>query len=346
MGSYGGIEAFVLAVGSGVSKLPGFTVTIAFKQAGAFLLHNDLRNKIKLSGLKTLFCQRSSHALWRSIRCADLVHLQNPCPDVSLMTRLAGKRLLTTVHNHSHGGKTLHQQLWKASLHLAHQRFYVSDFVRNTWETTDHPWPNSRVVFPVCGLSSLDILPYEQRAGFVFVARWIENKGLDTLVEAYARSGLNPRLWPLRLLGDGPLRPRILQRLKELGLEGKVEVPGFLSETLKAEGIRSSRFAVIPPNTGEDFGLVTIEARHLGLPCIITRDGGVPEAAGKHCLICEPGDIDGLSRLLQQAAAMSEANYRLLAGAAHSSLEAELVRPEIYGQVYRGMLNRPRRSRG
>ena len=337
MGSYGGLEAFVLAVAAGVSKLPGFTVLIVFKQAGDFCLHDHLRHKIKLSGVKTIFCSRSSLALWRSIRRADLVHLQNPCPDASLMARLAGKPLLTNVINHTLGGKSFHQQLWRVCLHLAHRRFYISDFVRRTWEQTDHPWPDSRVVFPVCELAALCPLPYEQRTGFVFVARWIENKGLDTLVEAYARSGLNPRLWPLRLLGDGPLRPQILFRLRELGLEGIVEVPGFLSEADKAERIRRSRFAVIPPNTGEDFGLVAIEARHLGVPCIISRDGGVPEAAGQYCLTCPPGDIDGLSSLLQQAASMPEAIYRHLADAAHASLEKDLVGPEFYGHVYKSM---------
>ena len=344
MGRYGGLEAFVLAVASGVSKLPGFTVAIVFKQAGAFFLHPDLQSRIKLSGVDTTFCRRSSYELWRSILSSDIVHLQNPCPDVSLMSRLAGKPLLTNVINHTLGGISFHKLLWKACLHMAHQRFYISNFVRKTWEQTIKPWPNSRVIFPVCELSSLGPLPYEKRSGFVFVARWIENKGLDILVEAYARSGLDPMLWPLRLLGDGPLRLKILNRIRDLGMEGTVEVPGFISEVEKAEWIRRSRFAVIPPNTGEDFGLVAIEARHLGLPCIISRDGGVPEAAGINCLICQPGDIDGLSRLLQQAAAMSDANYRLLAKAAHESLEADLVRPEFYGQVYKNMVFKPRRQ--
>ena len=121
-----------------------------------------------------------------------------------------------------------------------------------------------------------------------------------------------------------------------------METPGFLPENEKAERIRRSRFAVIPPNTGEDFGLVAIEARHLGIPCLITRDGGVTEAAGPHSLSCAPGRVDALTRLLQQAAAMPEDDYQRLAQAAHASLEAELVRPEFYGEAYRAMLLRPR----
>ena len=343
MGRFGGLESFVLTVAAGVAKLPGLTVEVVFKEAGAFSLHEDLRQKIREAAVKTTFCSRSSRSLWRSVTRADLVHLQNPCPDVVLMARLAGKPLLINVINHTQGGGGLHQRLWRACLHLAHRRFYISDFVRRTWEKTTQPWLGSQVVFPICELSALDPLPLEQRSGFVFVARWIENKGLDTLVEAYASSGLNPILWPLRLLGDGPLRPRILARLKELGLERSVATPGFLAESEKAELIRRSRFAVIPPNTGEDFGLVAIEARHLGIPCLITRDGGVPEAAGPHSLSCAPGRVDALTRLLQEAAAMSTDDYRRLAQAAHASLDAALVRPEFYGEAYRAMLLRPRR---
>jgi glycosyltransferase involved in cell wall biosynthesis len=132
-----------------------------------------------------------------------------------------------------------------------------------------------------------------------------------------------------------------LARLEELGLAGAVDTPGFLPENEKAERIRRSRFAVIPPNTGEEFGLVAIEARHLGIPCLITRDGGVPEAAGTHSLSCAPGRVDSLTRLLQQAAAMTDFDYRRMAQAAHASLEAELVRPDFYGEVYRSMLLRP-----
>lgn len=343
MGRFGGLESFVLTVASGVAKLPGLSVEVVFKEAGAFSLHEDLRQQIGEAGVKASFCSRSSWALWQAVSRADLVHLQNPCPDVVLMARLAGKPLLINVINHTRGGGGLHQRLWNLCLHLATKRFYISDFVRRSWERTPRPWRGSQVVFPICNLASFDPLPPEERSGFVFVARWIENKGLDTLLEAYALSGLPPPLWPLRLLGDGPLRPRILARIKELGLEGKVEVPGFLAESEKAERIRRSRFAVIPPNTGEDFGLVAIEARHLGVPCLITRDGGVPEAAGPDALSCAPGNVDALTHLLQQAAAMPEDDYRRLAQAAHDTLDGELARPEFYGKVYRDMLTCSRR---
>ena len=134
------------------------------------------------------------------------------------------------------------------------------------------------------------------------------------------------------------MRPKIIARLNDLGIRDKVKTPGFLSSVDKAEYIRHSRFAVIPPNLGEDFGLVPLEARHLGLPCLITLDGGVPESAGSHSLSCEPGDIEGLKSLLCQAAEMTEENYRVLSTAAHESLDSEIVRPKAYVAFYAEML--------
>jgi len=338
MGSYGGLEAFVLAVASEMNSSPSFSVEIILKKAGSFSLRDDLRDAIVGSGVNVSFCPRFSFLLWSAIRRADLVHLQNLCPDVALLARLARKPLLITVHARKSIGASIHQWLWSATLHLASQRFYISEFVRRTWERTFDPWPHSRVVHSICKLSSLSPLPVHLRKGFVFVSRWIENKGLEILLEAYAQSGLDPEKCPLYLLGDGPLRPRIQSRLRELGLDKLVSMPGFVNDLEKADYIRRSRFAVIPPNTLEDFGLVPIEARHLGLPCLITRDGGLPEAAGKHSLICEPGDIQGLKNLLIKAASMSDQEYTLLASAAHDSLKEEIVPPSHYRSAYRDLM--------
>lgn len=336
MGRYGGLEGFVLALAKGIRPDPDLSLDLVFKQAAGFELGSDLKRRIAESQVDARFCRKASPELFRAVRHADVVHVQNPCPDVVSLAIALRKRVLINVINHAPPGRSLHVLLWKLCLRLGHRRFYISDFVRRTWENSAQAWRGSRVVFPICDLAAQDPLPAEQRRGFVFVARWIENKGLDLLVEAYARAGLDPREWPLQLLGDGPLRQKIEARVGELGLQG-VEMPGFTSEQEKGGRIRRSRFVVIPPNTNEDFGLVAIEARHLGVPCLITRDGGVPEAAGKHSLSCAPGDVDGLTALLRQAAAMPDADYHRLASAAHTTLEAELVRPEFYQRTYREM---------
>lgn len=338
MGRFGGLESFVLTIANYIGSSSLLTSEVVFKEAGSFRLHDDLKSHIDGLDIDISFCRKLSLPLFRAVQRADIVHLQNPCPDVVLITRLLNKPLLINVINHNQRTSGLHQLLWRICLHFAQRRFYISEFVRRSWEGIK-PWSNSRVVFPICELSPLPPIPFEMRRGFVFVSRWIENKGLDILIEAYARSGLKSKDWPLKLLGDGPLRPHIVRLLVDLGLEDSVELPGFLNEHDKADYIRRSRFVVIPPHTSEDFGLVAIEARHLGLPCLITRDGGLPEAAGEYCLSCIPGDIESLKSLLLRAASMTSDEYQALASSAHQSLERDLVKPQLYETTYRHLLN-------
>jgi glycosyltransferase involved in cell wall biosynthesis len=114
-----------------------------------------------------------------------------------------------------------------------------------------------------------------------------------------------------------------------------VTLLGFVDETTKAREMRNARWVVVPPNTREDLGLTAIEARHLGVPCIISRDGGLPEAAGRQALVCEPGDVAGLARLLERAARMDEVEYSERAHRTREELKNELVPMDFYPRSYR-----------
>ena len=173
--------------------------------------------------------------------------------------------------------------------------------------------------------------------GFAFIGRWIANKGIDTLLDAYAQAELDREKWPLVLMGDGPLRSLIEYAIQRRGVTG-IRVLGFVDEETKAQQMKNARWVVVPPNTREDFGLTAIEARHLGVPCIITRDGGLPEAGGRQALICEPGDVTGLAKLLEQAARMSEAEYAERAQRTRQELATELEPMEFYASAYRRIL--------
>jgi glycosyltransferase involved in cell wall biosynthesis len=139
-------------------------------------------------------------------------------------------------------------------------------------------------------------------------------------------------------MGDGPLRSLIEYAIQRRGIQG-VSVLGFVDEATKTEQIRNARWMVVPPNTKEDFGLTAIEARHLGVPCIITRDGGLPEAGGTQALVCEPNDAAALARLLEQAAAMSETEYAERATRTRDELATELEPIEFYARSYRRIVH-------
>ena len=154
---------------------------------------------------------------------------------------------------------------------------------------------------------------------------------------AYAKAALDPAIWPLVMMGDGPLRGPIEADIRARAIAG-IQVIGFADEKTKAEKLKHARWAVVPPNTNEDFGLTAIEARHVGVPCIITRDGGLPEAGGQQALVCEPGNADALARLLQQAAAMNESEYAERANRTREELEKELEPLDFYARAYRHLV--------
>lgn len=332
-GAYGGIEAFVLAVASAVRKEPDFEVRVCFKKTRDFARQPSLKTMLQNEPIE--FCQRADRDLVNAIRWADIVHLQNASPDVVLLARLFGKRLVLTIHNHMSRDLDLHRILWRLGARFAHERWYNSQFVWDTWEGS-RKRTGSRKVATTSKLPE-GWTPPSERVGFAFIGRWIANKGIDTLLEAYAEAKLSRDKWPLLLMGEGPLRSLIEYAIQKRGMTG-IRLLGFVDEETKAREMKNARWMVVPPNTNEDFGLTAVEARNLGVPCIITRDGGLPEAAGGQALVCEPANPAGLARLLEQAAEMSETEYAERARRTREELGADLEPITFYASAYRRLL--------
>lgn len=332
-GAYGGIEAFVLAVAAAVRSEPDFEVRVCFKKTKYFTRQPNL--KAMLEGEPVEFCNRADKDLAGAIRWADVVHLQNVSPDVVALAKVFRKPLVLTIHNYMSREWSAHRLLWRLGARFADARWYNSRFVWETWEG-NRKRPGSRKV-PTTSKLPEGWTPPEERMGFAFIGRWIANKGIETLLDAYTQAELDREKWPLVLMGDGPLRSLVEYAIQKRGVNG-VRVLGFVDEATKAEQMRKARWVVVPPNTREDFGLTAIEARHLGVPCIITRDGGLPEAGGRQALVCEPGDVAGLAKLLEQAARMSQTEYAERAEHTRQELAAELEPMDFYARAYRRIL--------
>src|SRR3546814_19623761 len=64
-----------------------------------------------------------------------------------------------------------------------------------------------------------------QGSYIVAAGRLVPNKNFGMLIEAFAQSGLPGSLV---IMGEGPLRGALEARIMQLGLEGRVHLPGFL----------------------------------------------------------------------------------------------------------------------
>ena len=177
----------------------------------------------------------------------------------------------------------------------------------------------------------------DKRKGFLFIGRWVPNKGIRILLEAYSRLKANPREWPLTMLGDGPLREEVLSTIQNKGIQG-VHLPGFVSESERHRYTRQAKWMITPPHTQEDLGLTPLEARSVGVPCIASTDGGVQETAGPHALFCKPGDIDSLFDCMKIAIQVEENQYQELCKLAKVDLE-QYVRPlDQYAKEYLNLI--------
>ena len=335
-GAFGGIEAFVCALAAALRAEPDVDVTLCLKKARGFRPDSLLERTLAQTDLPVTFADRASAKLRDVIRDAEIVHCQNPCIDVALIAKMLGKPLALTIHNYRQRSLRPRALLRAIAFRLANRCWYNSEFVWSTWEPDKRRPGSARL--PVTSKLPSGIVPIEQRKGFVFVSRWIPNKGVDTLVEAYARARLDRERWPLVMLGDGPLRAEIESRIREKKILG-IEIRGSAEGAARDSAIRYARWMVTPPDTKEDLGLTPLEARHVGVPCIITRDGGLPEAGGKYALSCEPGNVEELKMLLEEAAQMDDAEYAVLCDATHRELMEYLQPLSVYVDHYRELLH-------
>lgn len=152
------------------------------------------------------------------------------------------------------------------------------------------------------------------------VAMFEEKKGIEYLLEALAKALKHTHNLELRLVGDGPLRPRIDAKIKALGIQQNVSQAGFLShDKVAAEYSAADLFCLpsITSSTGEKEGIpgVLVEAMASGLPVVSTWHAGIPEAV-----------LDGITGYLVRERATDELCERLVHLVDHPELWGELGR--------------------
>jgi N-acetyl-alpha-D-glucosaminyl L-malate synthase BshA len=119
----------------------------------------------------------------------------------------------------------------------------------------------------------------------------------------------------LVLVGDGPDRPRALQRADDLGLRDDVL---FLGRHGSVEEILSCADLFLLPSQSESFGLAALEAMACGAPVVASRAGGLPEVVE-----------DGVTGYLFPVGAtdeMAEAAVRILCDKDHAKVLSEAGR--------------------
>ena len=129
---------------------------------------------------------------------------------------------------------------------------------------------------------------------FGTVGRLVPVKGLAYFLEA-AR-GLLEVLPEARFLvvGDGPLRPELERRARELGIARAVKFSGFRADVLD---IVNALDVFVMPSIHEGLPMALLEATALGKPIVASAVGGIPEVLDDlRGWLVPPRDVPALTR--------------------------------------------------
>lgn len=153
--------------------------------------------------------------------------------------------------------------------------------------------------------------PPPQTLEIFSVGRLIEKKGFATLVDAMAITRRQtPREYSLRatIIGDGPLRRALQNRIARYGLQNCVTLSGALSPTATRRAMldaaaRGALF-VLPSQVARDgdrdgLANVLLEAAACGMPILTTRAAAAANAFGENgAAFFSAGDAEELAREL------------------------------------------------
>jgi glycosyltransferase involved in cell wall biosynthesis len=116
-----------------------------------------------------------------------------------------------------------------------------------------------------------------ERPVLLAVRRLVRRTGLENLIDtAKLLVTSHPDLLVL-IGGSGPLAGELQRRITEHGLENNVRMLGRIDDVDLPTAYRAANMTVVPSQSLEGFGLITLESLAAGTPVFVTPVGGLPE---------------------------------------------------------------------
>ena len=161
------------------------------------------------------------------------------------------------------------------------------------------------------------------------LGRFVAKKGFADLLDALSQLGDRP--FRLVLAGDGPEAAALRAEVARLGLDDRVDLPGWLDDPT---ALLARLDLLVVPSHHEPFGIVVLEGMAHGLPVIVTDAEGPREIV--------QGGVDGLVVPRHDPPALARAIGRLLddpplaarlAAAGRATVEARYDLPVVAAEI-------------
>lgn len=110
----------------------------------------------------------------------------------------------------------------------------------------------------------------DRRYDLVFVGRFAAIKKIENIVDAVSLLNERGKNLQIALIGDGPQKKSIQQKIETIGLDKNFHLFGFLNENDKFSIVADSKFFILPSER-EGFSLSTLEAMTFGCIPIVSK---------------------------------------------------------------------------
>ena len=175
----------------------------------------------------------------------------------------------------------------------------LSNYWKKVVDEKFHLGDRIKVVYNPCPtITSPQI--YDKTKSILYAGTINQRKGYVDLIRAFAKVAPQHPDWKITLSGKGEIeQARTLA--KELGIEGQVELLGWVNGESKDKAFKKSSVFCLP-SYAEGFPMAVLDAWAYGLPVVTTPVGGITDVAidGENMLLFQPGDINTLSKKLEQ----------------------------------------------
>jgi glycosyltransferase involved in cell wall biosynthesis len=166
----------------------------------------------------------------------------------------------------------------------------------------------------------------------VFVGRLVQEKGLDTLLDAWAAALAGREDVRLLLAGEGRLESRLREQAACLGIAGQVE---FLGDCARVEDLLLRADLGVLPSRIEGLSNTLLEFMASGLPTIASRVSGSEDFVqpGHNGWLFPASDTEALAACLREAVDAPAEHLRELGQRARADVVAAASLDHVVGRL-------------